>query len=86
MLTMMVLRTNTAQLAKQTLPLLVIMERPEGWPPLPAPCPAWSPPPPAPPVMDELVLELVLALELAAASTLLPLLPAAACATLQACS
>ena len=52
LLTMMVLRTNTAQLAKQTFPWLVIMERPEGWPPLPAPCPACSPPPPAPPVME----------------------------------
>ena len=52
LLTMIVRRTNTAQLAKQTFPWLVIMDRPEGWPPLPAPCPACSPPPPAPPVME----------------------------------
>ena len=96
---MMVLRTNTAQLAKQTFPWLVIMDRPEGWPPLPAPCPAWSPPPP-PPVMEALVSELSAAAplvselataaplvsELAAAAALLPFLLAAACATLQALS
>ena len=81
MLTMMVRRTNTAQLAKQTLPWLVIMERPDGWPPLPAPCPAWSPPPPAPPVMEALLLELAALL-----AAPLPFLLAAACATLQAVS
>ena len=53
---MMVLRTKTAQLAKQTFPWFVIIDRPEGWPPLPAPCPACSPPPPAPPVMELSVL------------------------------
>ena len=56
LLTMMVLRTKTAQLAKQTFPWFVIIDRPEGWPPLPAPCPACSPPPPAPPVMELSVL------------------------------
>ena len=57
MLTTIVRRTNTAQLAKQTFPLLDIIDRPDGWPPLPAPCPASSP---LPPVLElePLVLEL----------------------------
>ena len=57
MLTTIVRRTNTAQLAKQTFPLLDIIDRPDGWPPLPAPCPASSP---SPPVLEleSLVLEL----------------------------
>ena len=101
MLTTIVRRTNTAQLAKQTFPLLDIIDRPDGWPPLPAPCPASSP---SPPVLEleSLVLELeplvseleplvselpVLLLEAELeVSPPLPFLLAAACAALQAVS